>query len=464
MMKHLMVGLDAWVLKRNEQNKKIMSLRDIEFVEIVDKGSTDLANLNLTDASHFKIVVCQMTERACHGRERYASDFFYAYSTLLKDLKFQMGVLRELNVAPTQLHPDGCAFMGVHGYLHDPCSLSHSWRKQTAFYKDFKGNFVKVVPLEAECPSFYFSDGQPKFPFYWTDCLKRVVSWAKSKMTTKELNLISQLSQLPLKSSSRRLISFLNNKNLHNNVFDYLTGMDPAKSSTFACMFTLKRGDLKKKFGEGTSSRASITPSPPKPTVQTTASARSATAAVKKVVEAIHISSDPTKKKKKNKRKVAREPSVSSKRSRRALHDGPPLSGLFDLSLWVAKRIHFDLFTKKKGFVKGMTEEEASNMAFELAARSAMCMAFELAAQSPMCMAYAAEKKETTSTELQALQEKYDEAVKSNKELTLRLAKVEKMAEDDKNKANTLLAESCSLLTAFYSPKTEQSMVPTNVA
>lgn len=43
-------------------------------------------------------------------------------------------------------------------------------------YKDFKGNFVKVVPLEAMRQSFNFPDGQPKFPFYWTDNPKRVIS------------------------------------------------------------------------------------------------------------------------------------------------------------------------------------------------------------------------------------------------------------------------------------------------
>lgn len=59
-----------------------------------------------------------MTKRVCHGREEYASEFFYVYSTLFRDLKvflpfldFQMGVLQEFNVAPTQLHPNGWAFM-----------------------------------------------------------------------------------------------------------------------------------------------------------------------------------------------------------------------------------------------------------------------------------------------------------------------------------------------------------------
>ncbi|KOM41448.1 hypothetical protein LR48_Vigan04g164600 [Vigna angularis] len=66
------------------------------------------------DAKHFKLAICQMTERVCHGRGNYPTDFFYVYATMFKDLKvllpfsdFQMGVLRTLNLALTQLHPNG---------------------------------------------------------------------------------------------------------------------------------------------------------------------------------------------------------------------------------------------------------------------------------------------------------------------------------------------------------------------
>ncbi|KOM55385.1 hypothetical protein LR48_Vigan10g127700 [Vigna angularis] len=59
------------------------------------------------DAKHFKLAICQMTERVCHGRGDYPSDFFYVYATMFKDLKvllpfsdFQMGVLKTLNVVP----------------------------------------------------------------------------------------------------------------------------------------------------------------------------------------------------------------------------------------------------------------------------------------------------------------------------------------------------------------------------
>ncbi|KOM34366.1 hypothetical protein LR48_Vigan02g051600 [Vigna angularis] len=262
------------------------------------------------DATHFKLVMCKMTKRR----------------------------------AECGSHPAAFERLGVYESVLYRVS-----------YKDFKGNFFKVVPLEAGYTSFCFPDERAKFPFYWTNNPKKVISWPKSRMTPEELDLISQLSQLPRKSSSRVLISFLNNKNLHSNVFDYLTEMDPAKSSTFAHLFAQRGGEIRKTV-EGSSSRTSTT-------------------------VAILVTSLPIQKTqlpplvKKGKRKAARESSVSSKRSKRALPDGPPLSRPLSSNSWVTKRIHFDLFAEEKDLVKGMTEDESSNMALELVVRSTMCLA-----------------------------------------------------------------------------------------
>ncbi|WVZ06133.1 hypothetical protein V8G54_019479 [Vigna mungo] len=71
-----------------------------------------------TDANNIKLVVYKMNERACHVREGYNSGFFFVHLTLFRDLgvrlpffDFQMGILHMLDVEPTQLHPDGWAFM-----------------------------------------------------------------------------------------------------------------------------------------------------------------------------------------------------------------------------------------------------------------------------------------------------------------------------------------------------------------
>ncbi|KOM27520.1 hypothetical protein LR48_Vigan432s002500 [Vigna angularis] len=386
------------------------------------------------DARHFKLVIYQMTERVCHDRGSYPSDFFYVYATMFKDLKvllpfldFQMGVLRTLNVASTQLHLNGWAFMQAFSaicsslalrptptaflyFFHVQPHSSKPWvslrtignrHLLTLFnssYKDFKGHFFKVVPLEAGYESFCFPNGEGKFPFYWTKDPKKVISWPKPQMTPEDLDLINQLSQLPPKSSCHALISFLG-KTCHLTY--YLSQMDPSKGSTFARLFAQMGGDIRKPGGS--SSRAPTTTVVP---------------ATSLPVQHAPIPPPPVE-----------IPADQSKHAKRSLPDGPPLSGLLSPNSWVAKRIHFDLFVEEKALVSGMTEEEASNMAMELAARSTMCLA------------YAAQKRASASTELQALQEKFDAAVKSNQDLTLRLAETERMAEEDKKKASTLLAE-----------------------
>ncbi|KOM57469.1 hypothetical protein LR48_Vigan11g050200 [Vigna angularis] len=339
------------------------------------------------DAKHFKLAICQRTERVYHGRGNYPSDFFYVYATMFKDLKvllpfsdFQMSVLRTLNLAPTQLHPKGWAFM-------------------QAFSAFCSGLALKPTPAAF----LYFFHPQ---------------------MAPEDLDLINQLCQLPPKSSCRVLISFLGNKNLSSHVFDYLSKMDPSKNSTFARLFAQRGGDVRKPGGSSSHAPSTVakpvTPRPvqhasiPPPSVETVAN------------QAPPPKSPP---KKKGKRMAAQETSAESKHAKRSLPDGPPLPGLLSSDLWVAKRLHFDLFTEEKALVSGMTEEEASNMALELTARLAMCQT------------YVAQKKAFASVELQALQARFESTFKANQDLTLQLAEAEWMAEEDKKKASTLLAE-----------------------
>lgn len=56
---------------------------------------------------------CNHTDQVCHDRENGPQDFFFVYTCLFNDLhiilpfdEFIMGVLRILNVASTQLHPN----------------------------------------------------------------------------------------------------------------------------------------------------------------------------------------------------------------------------------------------------------------------------------------------------------------------------------------------------------------------
>ncbi|KOM31953.1 hypothetical protein LR48_Vigan01g150900 [Vigna angularis] len=390
------------------------------------------------DARHFKLAICQRTERVCHGRGNYPNDFFYVYATMFKDLK---------------LHPNGSAFMQefsaiCSGLALKPTSTAflyffhvqphpskpwvslrtvgnkHLLTLYNSSYKDFKNHFFKVVPTETGYQSLCSSAQEAKFPFYWTRDPRKVLSWPKPQMTPEDLDLINQLCQLPPKSSCRVLIGFLGNKNLPSNVFDYLSKMDPSKNSTFARLFAQRGGEVRKPGGSSSHAPSTVVaPATSRPTQQT-----SVPPPPVEVVpdQAPPIESHP---KKKAKRKAAREASAESQQAKRRMPDGPPLPGLLSPNSWVAKRLHFNLFTEEKTLVSGMTEEEASNMSLELTTQLALCQT------------YAAQKKASASAELQALQAKFDSTFKANQDLTLRLAETERMAEEDKKKTSTLLAE-----------------------
>jgi len=65
------------------------------------------------DLDTMRVERVSAVECVCHGREGATADFFYMYSCMFVKLhvrllfdNFTIGVLRLLNVAPTQLHPN----------------------------------------------------------------------------------------------------------------------------------------------------------------------------------------------------------------------------------------------------------------------------------------------------------------------------------------------------------------------
>jgi len=158
-------------------------------------------------SSYFSILPCGATERVCIGRPGSDPPFFYMYTCFFVDLfvslpfyVFTMGVLRTLNVAPTQVHPNTWASLQAFRLLCDvmclhptpSCFLSYynshpakkvAWHSLAGrpgsvlfylfalSYKRFKERFVKVV-IRPEATSFFFdSVGRSRFPLYWTALL-----------------------------------------------------------------------------------------------------------------------------------------------------------------------------------------------------------------------------------------------------------------------------------------------------
>jgi len=140
-------------------------------------------------------------DRVCHGQEGATEKFFYMYMCHLSQLHvrlplddFSMGVLRALNVAPTQLHPNSWAYMQAFHVLCQSLYLQPSPHAFLYFYdtrprqpttwlslvsrpsinrldtfsqsfKHFKDGYFKVVVKEEGRSHFFNADGSTKFPF-----------------------------------------------------------------------------------------------------------------------------------------------------------------------------------------------------------------------------------------------------------------------------------------------------------
>ena len=79
--------------------------------------SVDILDDSLPDHA-FSVRRCLPSDRVFHGQGSSDLDFFFLYSKVVKDSQlclpldeFSIGVLRALNVVPTQLHPNSWAYL-----------------------------------------------------------------------------------------------------------------------------------------------------------------------------------------------------------------------------------------------------------------------------------------------------------------------------------------------------------------
>jgi len=183
-----------------------------------------------------------VTDRVCHGRENASHDFFFVYSTFFSNLHmtfpfddFTMGVLRTLNVAPTQLHPNSWAILQAfriicrvfrlnptpqsflyyyNTYPGTPVSwfslISRSgnvrFAPYTTSYKFFKDNYFKIFVEPDGRDLFYNADGTTKFPFHWTEKPFQLDNQLLHSLTPFDKEIILVIDRLPCRLPTRELI------------------------------------------------------------------------------------------------------------------------------------------------------------------------------------------------------------------------------------------------------------------
>jgi len=146
--------------------------------------------------SFFRVEPCSSAETICCSQSPFESPFFYMYACLFLDLHvslpfddFTVGILKILNMAPTQLHPNTwtsiqafrltCDILRYHPtpscfliyYTSHPSErvLWHSLISRSgnvifspfsASYKRFKERFLKVFLCPATMPYFFYASSR----------------------------------------------------------------------------------------------------------------------------------------------------------------------------------------------------------------------------------------------------------------------------------------------------------------
>jgi len=94
-----------------------------------------------------------------------------------------------------------------------------SGSKPLVSFKRFKTGFFKVVIRSAGAEYFYFDNGEPKFPFFWTKNPTPYRIWPRTSLTQEDLYVLSYLDQLPKKLSSKKIIGVFRSFHPRDDLF-----------------------------------------------------------------------------------------------------------------------------------------------------------------------------------------------------------------------------------------------------
>ncbi|RDX60355.1 hypothetical protein CR513_61506, partial [Mucuna pruriens] len=181
---------------------------------------------------------CRSGEAVCMNSAEGPRPFFYLYDTLHSRLRIQLpfthferSVLRALNVAPTQLHPNSWAFVRAFELLCEDLGKAPSlgvffwffgsrktdrvgWtslsnrpkrsllRPFSESYKGFKDRFFRVAPQNPNSRLLVDREGRQHFPLQWTRRPAVSISVVVKSLEGWERAFIDELRELPIYRSS----------------------------------------------------------------------------------------------------------------------------------------------------------------------------------------------------------------------------------------------------------------------
>ncbi|KOM50267.1 hypothetical protein LR48_Vigan08g109400 [Vigna angularis] len=179
-------------------------------------------------------------ERVYYGKRSSPDDFFYMYANVFAQLcvlvpftEFQMVVLQEANIAPTQLHPNSwvdmqaflamCLVVGVtltiHVFFH--------------YFENFKHHYFKIIIDAAGRHEFHDAAGNPLFPFYWTRKPRKIKAFPVGVLNPVDLEAVRTINALPRRISACHLVEYLRHADCERKAFDLMTAPTPANPTSW---------------------------------------------------------------------------------------------------------------------------------------------------------------------------------------------------------------------------------------
>ncbi|XP_029128598.1 uncharacterized protein LOC114916316 [Cajanus cajan] len=230
-------------------------------------------------------------DTVCLDQSGAKMESFYIYDCLLRDLKvklpfdeFTMGVLRVLNVAPTQLHPNSWAqlqgfkhlcrcihirpspLLFLYFYSSRPSilakwlSLSRVGERQlldsfTSSYKNFKAGFFRVTIRPNGRRFFFGEDNRSLFPLYWTRAPRPYDVVPKSLLSAEERKDLKLLLRLPRRLPTRSLINLVESPLWENDLIGIMVSSG-ADELNIHNLLAVRVKQVKQVGGVGTSNVA----------------------------------------------------------------------------------------------------------------------------------------------------------------------------------------------------------------
>ncbi|RDY08899.1 hypothetical protein CR513_06812, partial [Mucuna pruriens] len=145
---------------------------------------------------------CRPDESVNNRASSEETPFFYVYEPVFSKLglklpftSFEQTILRAINVAPTQLHPNSWAFIRAFELLCEDLGRAPSLGVFFWFFRVKKT--PKVCPGKSSPSLMADPSGTPFFPFYWTSQPAVSITIVRKDLERWEDEFISELETLP---------------------------------------------------------------------------------------------------------------------------------------------------------------------------------------------------------------------------------------------------------------------------